>query len=230
MIVEAGECGPEVLRRFYTDVLRPSFREAELVTLDELLHTYDGPTAGPGALLLDAGRPVAGVLAEFLGGPRGTLLIGYLAVHPDQRGRGAGILLLTESLARWAVRFPEHLVVAEVDDPRFHSPDALTGDPAGRLRFYGRCGARLLAMPFVQPALRPGQPRVPDMLLICFSQAPAVPTETVREFLHEYFIGCEGAGVVDEPQFQSLLAVTAQAPEIQLWPLERYPDVPRLTG
>ena len=58
------------------------------------------------------------------------------------------------------------VTLAEVDDPRRHTTEALIGDPRARLAFYGRLGARVLDLPFFQPRLVADGPRAHGMLLL----------------------------------------------------------------
>lgn len=231
MIVETTALEQPTLERFYRTVLQPSIHAAELMTLEEICDAYLGPGAAPGALLVEDGEPVAGILAELYPVSR-VLLIGYLAVHHSRRGRGNGTMLLAKTLPHWQASLQPALTIAEVDDPRFHTTDHKKGDPVARLRFYSRAGARLLAMPYFQPSLRPTFPRVRDMLLISFGIADdAVPRQVLVAFLREYFELCEGKVALTDPDVRTLLDWTGPDPErIALWPLDRFGDAPRLTS
>lgn len=230
MIVETADLDQPTLERFYRTVLQPSIHTAELMTLEEICAAYLGPDAAPGALMIEGGEPVAGILAELYPASR-VLLIGYLAVHRSQRGLGNGTVLLARTLPRWQAALQPSLTVAEIEDPRFHPADHEKGNPDARLRFYDRAGARLLAMPYFQPSLRPSQPRVRDMLLISFGIAEdAVPRKIVATFLREYFELCEGESALTDPAVRTLLDRAGPDPDrIALWPLDRFRDIPRFT-
>jgi GNAT superfamily N-acetyltransferase len=150
MIVETPAFDQATLERFYRDVLEPSFPPAELMSLEAVRNAYLGADAQPAALLVADGEPIAGILAETIPAS-GVLLIGYLAVHRAQRSRGHGARLLAATLPKWRASLRPPLVLAEIDDPRFHAADADTGDPWARLRWWDRAGSRLLAMPYFQP-------------------------------------------------------------------------------
>jgi GNAT superfamily N-acetyltransferase len=226
-IVEAGEFDQPTLQRFCAEVLLPSFPAAEMMTLDEVLEAYLGADPEVGALLVADGEPVAGILAERYA-TSGVLLIGYVAVHRSRRGRGDGMRLVTTMLPRWQDSLRPSLVIAEIDDPRFHATDIDTGDPASRLRFWERAGWRLLAMPYFQPSLRAGSPRARDMLLITFGiDGHEVPGEIIASFLREYFVGCEGESALSDPDVLGLLDWTRRdSGRVALWPLNRFPDLP----
>lgn len=231
MIVATSALDQPTLERFYRTVLQPSIPGDELLTLEEICGAYLGADAAPGALLLEDGEPVAGILAELYPISR-VLLIGYLAVDRTQRGRGSGTTLLAQTLSQWQASLRPSLTIAEVDDPRLHPPDPDKGDPHARLRFYSRAGARLLATPYFQPALRPTSPRVHGMLLISFGIAEdTIPREVLARFLGEYFELCEGAAALTDPEVRSLLDWTGPDPDrIALWPLEKFCDIPLLTS
>ena len=95
-------------------------------------------------------------------------------------------------------------MLAEVEDPTRHEGSAAHGDPTARLRFYRRMGARILPLPHVQPALRPGGERVRGLLLLALRASGdrlagvesdgtwLVPAEPLRAFLEQYFTEAEG--------------------------------------
>src|SRR4051794_1316547 len=153
-----------VLARFHRELMQPAFQPAELMTLEELSAARRDPSTG-GLLVLDGDRPLAGMVTEdYVDGA--VRLLGYLVVAAHARGRGLGGALLGE------LRPAEvgGLVVAEIEDPRIHAvSDA--ADPVARIRFYDRSGGRLLPLPYVQPSLRDGSPRVEGLLLITLGAA-----------------------------------------------------------
>ena len=181
-----------------------AFPPDELMTFDELqVAVSEAGTCG--AVVQRSGKVLGAYVTEdFLGGR--VVLLAYLAVDPDSRGEGVGTLLVRRLTAENRVREgPAPLVVAEIEDPRFHRPGA-HGDPVARLRFYDRLGTRLLPLPYVQPALRPTAARVDHMLLVTLDAASAtVDGALVAEFLEEYFVGCEGPAVVDDPLVSELI-------------------------
>ena len=192
-----------LLRRLYDELLEPAFPPAELMTYDELEGAVSSGDA-TGLVLTEDDGPLAAVVTEdFLDG-RVTLL-SYLVVSAGHRSRGLGTQLLDRACAP-----TKALVLAEIEDPRFHAADELTGDPAARLRFYQRYGSMLLPIPYAQPSLRPDAPRVEDMLLItipsAIGPAPDLDGKLVAAFLEEYFHTCEGVDVDREPDYLSMRA------------------------
>ena len=195
------EVATSVLRRYYDELMEPAFAPAELMTWDEL----DGALHEPGTrgtLLLDDGSPVAGLVTEDYV-DAALLLVAYVVVSPQHRGQGLGTTLLRDTVGS-----EPRPVLAEIEDPRFHAPDEHRGDPAARVRFYERLGSRLLPIPYTQPSLRPGSPRVEDLLLITIPSALSL-TELdgglLRAFLDEYFESCEGPEVVtSDPSYLGL--------------------------
>ncbi|MGH3852179.1 MAG: GNAT family N-acetyltransferase [Pseudonocardiaceae bacterium] len=177
-----GAVDDGTLRRFHSALLEPAFPPAELVTYEALRDARLQATTR-GTILFDGADPVAGIVTEdYLGGR--VLLVAYLVVAATARGGGIGARLLSEVTQR---RATTPLVLAEIEDPRcFAASDA--GDPVARVRFYDRVGSRLLPLPYVQPSLRPGSPRVDGLLLITIgASGPDVDGALVAAFLDEYY-------------------------------------------
>jgi len=200
------------LASLWHDVLAPSFPPAELVPLDDL-------RVGRRAGLQSAygvehdGRVTAGAVASWSPATR-VLLLDYLAIAPGGRGGGVGGRLLDGSVARWRRELRPALVLAEVEHPAHHAPHDRHGDPAARLRFYARHGARVLALPYFQPGMGgPGTPRVPAMLLVALGLADdaagSVPGPPVRGFLAEHLAACEGSLADDAATRRLLEAASA---------------------
>ena len=101
------------------------------------------------------------------------MLLSYFATRADQRGRGVGSDLYRNVLS--SVREPGRpsMVLVEVERPDRHLGDGEHGDPTARLRFYGRHGARVLDLPYFQPAIADGGERVYGMLLLALWFHPA---------------------------------------------------------
>lgn len=193
----------ELLRELHDGVLRPSFRPEEYVS---------PAVIKPGNKLAviacaEDGLVIGGALGEVYPAS-GVLLLGYLAVRPGLRGKGVGSAVMAALRERWLE--PDTVAVLEMDDPRYHAPDADHGDPQARLRFYGASGVRLLAIPYFQPRLRRDLPRGYHMFLGVIPPAGAVlpaalPAQRVSAFLREYFEDCEGPAVRDDAEVRRLL-------------------------
>jgi GNAT superfamily N-acetyltransferase len=230
-IRELSEVAESALESFYTEILIPAFPPDELITWDEL-RAAAAIGRDPGVLVFDGETLLGGMLGEIY--PRsGVLLLSYIAVRPEARGRGIGQTLLTDVIPRWRAAIRPSLVIAEIEDPRFHQPNTY-GDPEARLRLYRRTGSALLPIPFFQPSLRPGLPRVFDMLLICVGEtALMVPAGIVSAFLDEYFEICEGGDVITaDADYRALRGFSERGDggSLPLWPLDRVPEIPRFTG
>jgi GNAT superfamily N-acetyltransferase len=191
---------PADLEIFYHEILKPSFDPAELIERSQLLGALaDTKSATHYAIAFDqAGLIVGGIIGDCFD-ECGVLLISYLVARREFRGCGIGTRLLAEVVPAWKAKFAAELVVLEVEDPRFYSADEDHGDPAKRLRLYASLGARILRMPYFQPALSAGQPRVPNLFLMVFTADQSVMTETnsvdaapLRCFWQEYLGGAEG--------------------------------------
>jgi hypothetical protein len=172
------------------------------MTLDELTQALvDDDTDG--VLAFVNGQLAGGVVGErYVNGM--VELISYLVVDRTLRSRGLGRALLR----RGALLFSSELVLAEIEDPRYWTPTA-ENDTAARLRFYKRERCRILPVPYVQPSLRPGSPRVRNLLLVAvpIDDSP-LPTHVqgslIRGFLTEYFTVCEGDVPVYDPEYSQM--------------------------
>jgi GNAT superfamily N-acetyltransferase len=204
----------EVLEDYYRELMVPAFPPAELITFGDL---REGLRHGHlhGLMAFEGNSAVAGlVLEEFV---RGRLaLLAYLVVTRELRGRGIG-----QELVHRALSAEQRLVLAEIEDPRFHPTDPETGDPVARARFYRRLGSRLLPIPYMQASLRPGSPRVLDLLLITIPSAIPSPESVdgglIAEFLDEFFLSCEGeSAITQEKDFLALRKAASEAGSLSL--------------
>lgn len=216
-----------IFSKLYRDVLQPSFRPTELNDFEQMRAAYLTPLPGRlGTIAFRSGEPVGVALGEH-DFTSGVMLLGYLAVRADQRGRGTGSALLSSVLPRWQEIMRPVTILAEVEDPRFYEADPY-GDPAARLRMYERLGWRLLPVPYFQPALRENQSRVRGMLLISFMRDDSLPAKVIVDFLDTYMADCEGIDAVrTDPEYLALRRrVSSWSDRIPLWPISRANEVP----
>lgn len=203
------------LEELHREVLSPSFPPEELESVESLV---DGCTQGRTRALgvRRGGRVVAGAVAAGSGTPGDVMLLVYLAIAPGQRGGGIGGALLDAAVQRWVAESSPGLLVAEVEHPDHHEASEAHGDPAARLRFYARHGARVLAVPYFQPGLGAAGARVPALMLCTLHEAPeavvegpadaptAVDAGPLRDFLTSYLVGSEGS-LRDDADTRALL-------------------------
>lgn len=210
---------PALLRELHDTVLRPSFRPAEYVS-PAVVKVAD---SRPAIIARAPGGQVAGGALGHAYPASGVLLLSYLAVRRELRGQGVGTALMAALRERWLSAGT--LAVLELDDPRHHAPHPAYGDPAARLRFYGANGVRLLDLPYFQPGLRPGLPRVQHMFLGVIpapgvTLPPSVDGHQVSAFLDEYFADSEGTIGGDE-ELTGLLSA-ARVPRVRLIPAQDF--------
>ncbi|MDX3240240.1 GNAT family N-acetyltransferase [Streptomyces sp. ME03-5709C] len=210
-VVDVGLDSP-LLDVVYDELLVPSFPTHELITPAELRAGLESRLMWVSAALR-GGRADGAAVAEW--SPRSrVLLLSYIAVRRNVRSSGIGGVLMSEVLHGWQERVHPLLTLAEIEHPAVHTPHDERGDQAARLRFYARHGARVLNLPYFQPALRAGASRVPGMLLGLLATGPelagtdAIPSEPLRIFMTEYFEGTEGT-VPDDPATTALFASMA---------------------
>ena len=213
-VVELSAADGALVSEFYRTVLRPSFRDDELVNEGELLETIDLGTCHVLVVRDDDGTVLGGAVGDWYESSR-VQLLSYLAARPGVRGRGLGTLLVRAAVDSWVKLLDPLLVVGEVEDPRYYrntEPDSPYGDVVARVRFYERLGVRLLPIPYAQPALWAGARRVSHLLLMVFAVGTGAAMATdrvdggvVERFLVEYFTDMEGQ-VSDDAELTRLLA------------------------
>ena len=216
-LLTKADQGAELLHVAYERIMRPSFVPDELPGPHSL-------TPGSGASVLiakdrDTGTPL-GLARLLTGNGDGVALLEYLAADPQVRGRGIGAALLSRCREIWS-EAGELVVLAEVHDPRIHA-ESEHEHPAARLRFYERHGARLLGLPWTQPALGPETQRVEGMLLlVMYADPKRVTTELERRVVHDwaraYFEAAE-TGASHRSTAQVLLTLAAGGP-LQIGPI-----------
>ena len=162
---------PDQLRTLYESILEPSFPPSELESLGTLTSRMLDGKVTIYAVESEEGRLAVAVTEPL--SPSSAVLLSYFATRADQRGRGVGSDLYRNVLS--SVREPGRpsMVLVEVERPDRHPGDGEHGDPTARLRFYGRHGARVLDLPYFQPAIADGGERVYGMLLLALWFHPA---------------------------------------------------------
>ena len=222
---------PTALGQLFDEILRPSFPPTELITREKFI---DDASSGRydvlGAYDDDA---CAGVIV----GERfdGAMLVVWLAVGGSTRGSGTGSALVSAGLERWIGLPGIQLVLGEVERPDLFKAHPEHGDPSRRLAFYARFGAGALALPYYQPPVSEGMPRVPGLLLVALATKNADPlprlltpaeTAAVRNFL----LSMMGAPSEDDVQTLAAFAPLADPAGLRLIPLEDYAEVPLPPG
>lgn len=227
-LVDIGMDSP-LLDTVYEELLVPHFPPEEMVTPAELRAGLEAGVLWISAAVTE-GRPVGAAVAEWSPHSR-VLLLAYMAVRPQARSSGIGGALMAAIHGDWQDRVRPLLTLAEIEHPAAHAPHPDHGDPAARMRFYARHGARALDIPYFQPALRPGAARVPGMVLAVLTTAPeladahVVPAEPVRDFMTEYFEQTEG-GVPEDPATVAMFAAMPPG-GIRLLPVDDPAALPR---
>ncbi|WP_420752259.1 hypothetical protein [Rhodococcus sp. O3] len=206
------------IEEFYDSVLAPSFADSELIPRAEFLADLNDPSGDTVAAVAldDAGEILGGAVGQWFPQCR-VMLTAYLAIRPGQRGGGIGGRILRAVLADWQRRVDPLLVVGEVEDPRHHT-DIGFGDPARRLKFYASAGAKIIPIPYFQPAIQADGDRVPHLFLMTFAVSDecrrgdrSIDASPVRAFLEANLAGNEGSVDRDDPATAALFAAAAGA-------------------
>jgi GNAT superfamily N-acetyltransferase len=238
-----AEADGGLIERVYHEILEPSFGPDELDTLEFAL---DGLMPGGsyecwGLCALDDEAPV-GCILGYPYPDSGVLLIGYIAARPGMRSRGVGGLLMDEARRRWYDRPDITLVVAEIEDPRFH-PSVGDIDLERRIAFYAAHGTQVIVGPYFQPRLEgEGKNRVYDLFLSVLpsgaegvSPGDSMSARQVADFLLEYFAdsGEDSDWPLDEDKEGRWLLDWYRGREtVGLYPIGGYreAEIPRVPG
>lgn len=146
------------LVRVYREILEPSFPASELLTEQVFVEWCLAGRLDVVCEYADGVLAAVAVAAPYE--QAGLVLLVWLAARPGVRGGGHGGRVLTRALELWQQRYEPELVVGEAELPEQVEASEEHGDPAARLRFYDRHGARGLVMTHAQPPYRPGAPEL----------------------------------------------------------------------
>src|SRR5262249_11762243 len=152
------------------------------------------------------------------------------------RSRGVGWALLEEARRRWFGKAGLTLVLAEIEDPRYH-PASGDIDPARRVAFYARHETRLVVGPYFQLRLKgEGKKRTYDMFLAVLhgGDKASVPAPQLAAFLREYFTNEEGSDwpLAEDQEGRWLLDWYLGRQTVDLRPIGQYSkaEIPRVPG
>lgn len=230
-LVDVHDSDSATLLKFHREILGSNFHADQMVSEEALLAAQRSDVLRTVLAWDDKGDLVGGLTGEWYPACR-IFLLDYLAVSPDFRGGGVGSALLRHGLERWSREFSPIMILGEVEDPRsFH--DTEFGDPQLRFRLYGRLGARVLRLPYFQPALGPRGSRVPGLLLMVFVARPdaysgpaSVAGMPLDCFIRQYVTECEGPLREDDAELDRLLSACRGAEGVPLLPVGALPAVP----
>jgi hypothetical protein len=139
-------------------------------------------------------------------------------------------MLLEEVRREWYGKGGLTLVLAEIDDPRYH-PASANIDPERRVAFYARHETQIVTGPYFQPRLDgEGKQRVYDMFLavLCGDGKASLPAPTITAFLKEYFTASGEDSdwpLADDSEGQWLLDWYSKRETVGLQPVDKYSNV-----
>lgn len=215
-----------LLGRVYGQILEPSFPPTELVSRDEFVAA--GAAGHLDVLVAGDGDDPLGVVVGERHGE--GVLVDWLAVSGTTRGGGTGRALLTAGLRRW-LDGGARVVLGEVERPDRFEAHPHHGDPARRLAFYERLGATVIDLPYYQPAIGAGMPRLHGLLLVLLGASDSTPaprilsadeTSAVRDVL----AATMGEPAPGDAETANAFAPLAAPEGVRLLPLSSYRQVP----
>ena len=219
------------LARLYTEILEPSFPPTELVPHDDFV-----AGAAAGAFDVLAAADDDGYLGAIVGERFGDgYLVDWLAVSGTRRGGGTGAALVAAGTSRWLAEPGIVAILAEIERPDLFEAHPRYGDPARRLAFYDRLGTSVLDLPYYQPPIGDGLPRVRNLLLAVLAARNSTPpprllgadeVAAVRTMLHT------AMGPLEEGDTETaqVYAAIDDPAGVRLLRLTDYAQVPILHG
>lgn len=216
-----------LLELVYEEILEPNFPAAELTPRRAFLEQVRGGDLD--ALVALADDTVCGVVVgERIGS---TVLIAWLAVNAQQRDLGVGSALLAAGISRWISEPGVRLVLAEIERPDLHPADDAFGDPHRRIAFYAHGGAAVLVLPYYQPPIAEGMPRVRGLVLALIASAKWAPVPrmldaTEVEAVQGYLLATFGPEDQADEETARIHAAARAAEGIRLIRLNDYREVP----
>ena len=216
------------LARVYDEVLEPSFPATEVVTADEFVASGEAGDLDVLVARADDGA----LLGAIVGERHGTgVLVNWLAVSGTTRGGGVGGALFDAGVERWVRQDGVAVVLGEVERPDVFSAHPEHGDPERRLAFYERRGAHVLDMPYYEPPLREGMPRLRGLLLVMLSGSdptppPRILTPAETKGVRDVLLGTMGRAEPGDDETARIYAAVDAPGGLRLLPLADYTRTP----
>ena len=162
---------PADRRPAFDNVLAPSFVFDELEPFEEFEAKLEDGTTTLLVGVDDTGEIVAAAVFVNVRAASAVVLR-QMATREDLRSTGLGSELYRAFIQTLSETEQPSLVLAEVQHPDYHEAHPRHGDPLARLRFYGRFDARIIDVPYYQPALAEGLKPVYGLLLLALYVRP----------------------------------------------------------
>lgn len=137
------------LGRFHREVLKKCFHKYDLDSARQLIaNVKSGDYV---VALVEEGDEILGgiVIEHSWSMGKKVMLIAWVAVSKNHRGRDIGTLLVNQAIS-YAKANEALILLGEVENPEeFEEEDPAYGDPAKRVKFYSRFDCQRLEVPYV---------------------------------------------------------------------------------
>lgn len=154
--------------RLHQNTIEQCFPKGDTGTVEELM---DDVEAGDCAVIVakEDNEILGGVVvSHYWSTEKKVMLISWLAVHENHRGRNIGTLLIEEAMS-YARDNGALILLGQVENPDiFEESHPAYGNPAKRVKFYSRFDCQRLEVPCYVPAFYDYQEPIVGVMLILF--------------------------------------------------------------
>lgn len=154
--------------KFHRNIIEQCFPEDDTGTVAELMADVEAEDCA--ILLVEEGKNILGgvVVEHYWSTGRKVMLVVWLGVDENHRGRNIGTLLIEEAMSYARVNGAS-VLLAQVKNPDMSAEVASAyGDPLRRVQFYSRFGCKRMEVPCYIPAFTEDQEPVVGTMLTLF--------------------------------------------------------------
>lgn len=154
--------------KFQQDIVEQCFPQEDAGTLEELMADVEADDCA--VIVAKENNEILGgvVVSHYWSTGKKVMLISWLAVHENHRGRNVGTLLIEEAMS-YARKNGALILLGQVENPDiFKESRSAYGNPTKRVKFYSRFDCQRLEVPCYIPAFYDHQEPVVGIMLTLF--------------------------------------------------------------
>jgi GNAT superfamily N-acetyltransferase len=213
----------EMFDKFYK-IYEENFNDPSEVETSEQLFKYinsDWPIPQPKThlfLAMDSDSVMGAIVVEHYRSSD-CILLTYIVTDSKYRKQGIARRLIQQVSEYFKDKFLEAVFI-EANDPERTDASMESMNTKERLLFYKRVGAKIVDVPYAQPALGEGKEACECLLLLALPLVGQneIDKETIREFLYEFYSACK----VEDPEKDEnyILSVKSMKDKVALKEIE----------